>query len=157
MQVTRAAVVLAPSADAFSGTKTTKVIDRGFYGRRLFFVIAHKGSPESGTGRYTITAELCQPDGTSPLAVEFEYWLASGPGDEFGPKQLALPAGFTVPAASEQTIVVHVLPAVVPMSDLIGLRLKTVETVDDPVVGSIVAYCADPVQGGDDVVSMLLS
>jgi hypothetical protein len=153
MQVTRAAVVLAPSADAFSGIKTTKVIDRGFYGRRLFFVIAHKGA----TGRYTITAELCRPDGTTPLAVEFEYWIANGPGDAFGPKQLALPAGFTVPAAAEQTIVVHVLPAVEPMSDLIGLRLKTVETVDDPVVGAIVAYCADPVQGGDAVAPMLLS
>lgn len=153
MQVSRAAVALIFSADAFAGTKTSQVVDRAMYGRRLVFVIVHKGN----TGRYTVTVEACKPDGSDPVAVPFEYQIATGANDTFAARVAATAAGFTVPAAANQTIVLRAYKDEDPNGDRVGLRVKTVETVDDPVLGGIVAYCADPVQCGDDVVAMLLN
>lgn len=151
----RAAVALAFGADAFAGTKTSKVVDRGLYGRRLSFLIVHKGG--AGNGRYTVTLEACKGDGSDPVAVPFRYWLAPAGDDVFNAAVEATVAGFTVPADVDQTIVLQAYRDVDPNGERPGLRVKTVETVDDPVLGGIVATCSDPVQVGDSVESMFLA
>lgn len=151
----RAAVALAFGADAFAGTKTSKVVDRGLYGRRLRWVIVHKGG--AGSGRYTVTMETCLGDGSTPTAIPFRYYLAAAGDDVFAAAVEVAATGFTVPADTDQTIVLEAYPDEDPNSALPGIRVKTVETVDDPILGGILVYCADPVQCGASVESMFLA
>lgn len=130
---------LAPAADAFSGTVTTDVINMKDYGHISFVVQMGVGT----TGTSTITIEAC--DDTTPTnttAIPFVY-QACTTGDTFSGKTAATAAGFTTVAGSNKMYKIEV------DSDALGalgysyIRLKAVESVNDPVAGGILAVLTE--------------
>ncbi len=124
---------LDPIADAFAGTVYSDVINCENLERVLFVI--HVGVGATGTS--TITVEAC--DDTVPsntTAVTFRYREITT-GDTEGAITAAAVAGFTTTAGSSKLVLVEVDTSVLGPTGKGYVRLKAVESVDDPVLGGI--------------------
>lgn len=155
---TRACVVLEHAVDRFTGVQHTDVVYKSLFAEKLDWFITHKDA--LATGRYRISAEICDANGGNAVPVRFFVWVAPAIGnDNFGAivevDAANAAAGYEVPAAAAQTIVVRVPPDAGHKYNRVGVRLTFTETVDSPVEGSVTAFCAQPNWGGDSMPSML--
>ena len=145
--------VLDPVADAFDGTVASDVVNLGKGGSSAFFLI-HKGVGATGTS--TVTVEACDdfvPTTTS--AIPFLYRAITS-GDTPGAVTRAEAAGFTTTAGSSQIYAIQV-----PAENLAGLgypcvRVKAVESVNSPVVGSIIGFVMD-LKSAEDIDPTLIA
>lgn len=124
---------IAPVSDAFTGTQTSDVHDlRESHG--IHFII-YKGV--GATGTFTVTVEAC--DDTTPsntTAIAFAY-RANTSSDTYGALTWAASTGFTVTAGSNHIYIIEVDADMLANSGYKYVRLKTVESVDSPILGGV--------------------
>jgi hypothetical protein len=126
---------LPPAADAFAGTVVTDVINLKNWQHVSFLVQCGAGA----VGTSTITVEAC--DDTTPTnmeAIPFIYQECVS-GDTFGEVKQAEASGFTTAAAANKMYKIEVDAQALAKSGYSYVRLKSVEVVDDPVVGGVIA------------------
>ena len=130
---------LAPAADVFSGTVATDVINMKDYGHISFLIQIGVGT----TGTSTITVEACDDvTPTHTTAIPFIYQECTT-GDTFGGKTAATAAGFTTTAGSNKMYKVEVDSDALGASGYSYIRLKAIESVNDPVAGGILAVLTE--------------
>lgn len=134
---------LDPVADAFSGTVLSDVVSLALYRRAMF--IYYKGVGTTGTSTLTVQASAAN-DGSSPTAIPFKYRRVAS-GDTAGAVTDATTAGFTTTAGSSEIYLIEVDAADTPDGKP-WVHLKSVESVDSPVVGCIIPILGDPRYGG---------
>lgn len=129
---------LPPVADAFAGTVYSDVVEA--MGQSVSFLV-YRGV--GTTGSSTITVQAC--DDTTPAnstAVPFvyrEYTSSDVPGDWTA----ATAAGWTTSVGSNYMFEVKVDPGELAALGYGYVRLKAVESVDDPVLGGILVIIED--------------
>ena len=124
---------LDPVADAFAGTKASDVVNFENYHSMVFVV--YKGVGTTGTS--TLTVEAC--DDTTPsntTAIPFRYKAITS-GDTEGALTAATTSGFTTTAGSSQLYLIEVDQDEMGDTGYGYVRLKAVESADDPVVGAV--------------------
>lgn len=129
---------LDPVADAFSGTVYSDSVSFAKYGRVAFVVYKAVGT----TGTSTLTVE-CSSDAsrTGATAVAFKYRRVAS-GDTGGDVTSATSAGFDTTAGSSELYIVEVDASVCPAGKP-WVHLKSVEVVNDPVLGGILVLADD--------------
>ncbi|TGE33330.1 hypothetical protein [Desulfosporosinus sp. Sb-LF] len=130
---------LPPAADAFSGTVSTDVINMKNYGSACFVVQFGAGA----VGTATISIEACS-DVTPTLttAIPF-FYQACVSGDTYGAITQATAAGFTTAAAANKVYKIFVTDESLALSGYNYVRLTSVEVVNDPIAGGVVAVLTD--------------
>jgi len=126
---------LPPAADAFAGTVVTDVINLKNWQHVSFLVQCGAGA----VGTSTITVEAC--DDTTPTnteAIPFTYQECVL-NDTLGEVKQAEASGFTTAAAANKMYKIEVDAQALAKSGYSYVRLKSVEVVDDPVVGGVIA------------------
>lgn len=127
---------LAPVADAFAGTVATTTIDMKTYPTARAIIAKGVGL----TGTSTITVEKCSDSSANnPEAIPFYYRRITALGVA-GAWTLAEAAGFATTAGSAEVYELAVSDQIEGLAegDKTFVRVKAVEVVDSPVVGSIV-------------------
>lgn len=130
---------LAPVADAFSGTVSSRVVDLGNAHAVTFLV--YKGVGATGTS--TITVEACDdivPTTTSAIAFISRSNTTS---DTWGAATWRATTGFVTTAGSNHMYAIHVDAAMLANSGYRYCRLTMVESVDSPVLGGILIVLHD--------------
>ena len=130
---------LAPAANAFAGTVTTKVINMKNYGGACFVVQGGAGA----VGTATITVEACSditPSATTAIGFFYQECLAT---DVFGPIIQASAAGFTTTAAANKVYKIYVTDESLASTGYAYVRLKSVEVVVGAIAGGVVAVLTD--------------
>lgn len=123
---------LDPVADAFSGTVYSDIIEVG--GEGIAFLI-YKGVGTTGTS--VITVQACDDVGASnSSAVVFWYKQIATTDSGW---TAATTAGFTTTAGSSDMYLIAAPKDVFASTGYKYARLKAVESVNDPVLGGIVA------------------
>lgn len=146
LELSHMEVGLAAIADAFSGTVYSDVFNMKDHNKIRFLV--HWGV--GATGTLTLTAQAC--DDTTPsnrAAVPFKYRVTVGAAEP-GAIVQATSTGFTTTAGSAQIIEVEVTAADIAALGL-GyqyIQLKSVEVVDSPLLGGILAELLEPRHAG---------
>jgi len=134
---------LLPVADAFAGTKYTDVINMKDFGHIQFVIQKAAGA----VGTSTITVEACDDVvPTTVSAIPFKY-QACTTGDTFGALTDAAATGFATTAGANQMYKVEVDADALAASGYGYIRLKSVEVVDDPVLGGVLAILTEPRYG----------
>ena len=124
---------LDPVADAFSGTVYSDIVSMRNYKTAEFII--YKGVGTTGTS--TITVEACDNvSGSNVSAVEFAYQSCTS-GDTYGALTKAETTGFTTTAGSSQLYRIVVDSSELGASGYEFVRLKAVESANDPVLGGI--------------------
>lgn len=124
---------LDPVADAFASTVSSDVVSMA-NAHAVTFII-YKGVGTTGTS--TVTVEAC--DNTTPsntTAVPFRSRACTS-GDTWGALTQRTTAGFTTTAGSSQLYAIEVDANDLASTGYKYVRLKCVESVDDPVLGGI--------------------
>ncbi len=131
---------LAPVADAFAGTVYSDIVNCSNYGRTAFVLIKGVGT----TGTSTITVEASDDtSGSNVSAIAFNY-RAYTSGDTPGALTAATSTGFTTTAGSNHIYVVEVDSEALSASGYKYVRLKAVESANDPVLGGILIQQSAP-------------
>jgi hypothetical protein len=131
---------LDPVADAFSGTVYTDIVSMDNH--KLAEFIIYKGVGTTGTS--TITVEACDDTSASNTsAVAFNYQAITS-GDTAGALTAVTSTGFTTTAGSSQIYVIYVDADALLASGYKYVRLKAVESVDNPVLGGILINLREP-------------
>lgn len=131
---------LLPVADAFAGTVYSDVINMKNWNHAQFVI--QKGAGAVGTA--TITVEACDDVvPTNVSAVPFKYQKCTS-GDTFGELTAAEATGFATTAGANQMYKIEVDSDALVVSGYSYIRLKSVEVVDDPVLGGILAVLTEP-------------
>lgn len=126
-------------ADAFAGTVYSDVINLAEWGAALGII--HKGVGATGTA--TITVEACDDAaGNNPAAITFNY-QAQTSGDTPGDVTAATTSGFATTAGSSQIYKIWIDPQQLPAGQS-WVRIKSVEVVDDPVLGGMLLLGLKP-------------
>jgi len=124
---------LDPVADAFSGTVYSDIVNMGDYAGATFIIVKGVGA----TGTATITVEASDDvSGSNVTAIPFRY-KAMTSGDTEGALTAATTAGFTTTAGSSQRYLIEIDSEELGDTGYQYARLKSVEVVDDPVLGGI--------------------
>ena len=124
---------LDPVADAFSGTVTSDIVDLGNAHAVTFVIVKGVGA----TGTSTITVEACDDvAATTTSAVAFSYRKMTT-SDTWGANTWVASTGVATTAGSSQRYLIHVDADMIASSGYRYVRLKMVEVVDSPVLGSI--------------------
>lgn len=122
-----------PAADAFAGTVATDVVSLDNHLTIEFYV--YKGVGATGTA--TLTIEACDDTvPTTPVAIPFRYQKVLT-GDTHGEMIEVAAAGFATTAGSSQMYKLSVDAQALAALDVKYVRAKSVEVVNDPVLGSI--------------------
>lgn len=160
MEELRFAKGIDPVADAFAGTVYSDVYSMRGYGNILFVIYAGVGA----TGTSTLTVEAC--DNVTPsnqTAIVFWYREMTATDVE-GAITKATTAGYITTAGSSKIILVEAKAADVAAASVNSLtgnqfvRLKAVESVDNPVLGGIhVVLGGDPSRYVEDVKTTVLA
>lgn len=132
---TKVILGIAPAADPFSGTVYTTAINMKTFANVNFHIIKGVGA----TGTSTITVEKnTLADGTGAEAIPFYYRRITAAGVA-GAWTAATTAGFTTTAGSSETYEVAISDQMEGLAkgDKPFVRLKAVEVVDSPVLGSV--------------------
>lgn len=127
---------LAPVADAFSGTVYPTGTNMKNAGHIAWLVI--KGVGTTGTSTITVVAG----DTTSPLtesAVEFHYRRIAANNTTIGSVTAATTSGFVTTAGSGDMYIIEVNAQKLAASGYAYAHLKMVESVDSPVLGTVIA------------------
>lgn len=131
---------LEPAADSLSGTVYSDVLSMKNHGRVRFILVKGAG----GTGTSTITVEACDdttPSNTSAVPFRYRNTVA---GSDPGSITVATSSGFTTSAQGSELYEIEVDVEKL-LSDGYGyVRLKAVESADDPVLAGIVALMERP-------------
>lgn len=126
---------LSPAADAFAGTVVTDVINLKNWQHVSFLVQCGAGA----VGTAVITVEACNDTTpTNTEAIPFTYQECVS-GDTFSEVKQAEASGFTTAAAANKMYKIEVDAQALAKSGYSYVRLKSVEVVDDPVAGGIIA------------------
>lgn len=131
---------LAPVADGFSATVYSDVIDLVNFAKAVFVVLTGVGT----TGTSTLTVEAC--DDTTPSnvsAVPF-YSRTYANSDVPGAVTSRAATGYTTTAGSNRIEVIEVDAEALLASGYRYVRLKAVESANDPVLGGILVMLCDP-------------
>lgn len=131
---------IAPDADVFSGTVGSDVIDVKNFSHVTFLVQKGVGA----TGTQTLTVLAC--DDTTPTttsAIPFKYRACTS-GDTFGALTDATTAGFATTAGSNQMYAIEVDISELGDTGYNYLQLNSVEVVDSPVDGGVLAILSGP-------------
>lgn len=127
-------------ADAFAATVASDVVNLSNYDSVLFIV--HKGVGTTGTS--TITVEACDDVvPTNTAAVTFWYKAITS-GDTEGTLTEATTSGFVTTAGSSHLYLVEVKAAQLAAAGYKFVRLKAVESANDPVLGGILILMGKP-------------
>lgn len=127
---------LAPIADAFSGTVYPAGVNLAQIGRLCFII--QKGVGTLGTSTITVVAG----DDNSPTnesAVPFTYRRVGSDNTTIGAVTPATTAGFTTTAGSGDLYIVEIDAQALAASGYKYALLKAVESVNDPVLGGVIA------------------
>ena len=133
---------LDPVADGLAGTVSSDVVNMEGYNRVLFVV--HGGVATGGTGASTFTVEACDdvtPSNTS--AVDFQS-REIATGDTEAAITARAAAGYVGTAGSSKISLIEVQASALAASGYGYVRLKAVESVNDPVVTSILVIMGEP-------------
>ncbi len=131
---------LPPAADAFTGTVYSDIISMKNF-EHISFII-HGGTGATGTS--VITVEACDDvSGSNVSALPFVYQECVS-GDTFGSITKAATTGFTTTAASNKMHKIDIDADVLAASGYGYIRLKAVESVNDPVTCGILAILTEP-------------
>ncbi len=126
---------LAPVADAFASTVYSDIVNFKNVDEYVFWI--YKGVSTGDSATATITIEACDDTGaTNTTAIAFKYQTNTA-ADTFSVETSATTAGFTTTAGSSQLYKIYVPKSSVYASGYDFVRLKSVEVVNDPVVGAI--------------------
>jgi hypothetical protein len=135
---------LDPVADAFSGTVTSDVVNLANFGSAVFLVYRGVGA----TGTSTLTVEACDDIvPTTTTAVPF-FSKSVTSTDIQGAMTARAAAGFTTTAGSSQQYIIQVDAEELQNAGYSYVRLKAVEVVDSPVLGSIAIVLGNSRFGG---------
>ncbi len=119
-------------ADAFSGTVYSDVFEVA--GDGAVFIL-HKGVGTTGTS--TITIEACSNTAAASTTALPFFYRACTTGDTWGDWTAATTSGFTTTAGSSQLYEIRVPSEHVGAAGYAYIRLKAVESANDPVLGGI--------------------
>ncbi len=137
------AIGLAPVADAFSGTVASDVVNMRDHGSVVFLINIGVGT----TGTSTITVEACD-DVTPSNTTAIPFWYRQNTtNDTQGTITAATTSGFTTTAGSNKLIAVEVRSEDLAASGYKYVRLKAVESANDPVLGGITILLGNPRYG----------
>jgi hypothetical protein len=131
---------LAPVADAFAGTVYPTGFNMKDAGRIAWLVV--KGVGTTGTSTVTVLAG----DTTSPqteTAVEFTYRRIAANNTTIGAVTAATTAGFVTTAGTGDMYIVEIDSRKLAASGYAYAHLKLVESVDSPVLGTVIAIATD--------------
>ena len=132
MEGLRFAKGIDPVADAFAGTVYSDVYAMRDYGRVLFVIYVGVGT----TGNSTLTVEACD-DVVPTNTTAIPFWSREiTSGDTEGAITRRRPAGFTTTAGSSKFVLVEADAKDLP-SEYGFIRLKAVESANDPVLGGV--------------------
>lgn len=124
---------LDPVADAFASTVYSDIVDFRDY-HSLVFVV-YKGVGTTGTSTLTVEASD-DTSGSNTTAIPFRYKAITS-GDTEGALTAATTSGFTTTAGSSQLYLIEVDQQEMGDTGYNYVRLKAVESADDPVVGAV--------------------
>ena len=133
---------LDPVADALAGTVSSDIFNMEGYKRGLFVVYVGVGA----TGTSTLTVEACD-DVTPTTASAIPFWSREIlTGDTEGTMTRRTATGFTYTAGSSKILLCEFdAEDLAEVSGAFGfVRLKAVESVDSPVLASILFIGAEP-------------
>lgn len=132
---------LAPVADAFASTVYPAGINLANY-EDLTFVV-QKGVGATGTS----TIQVVAGDDASPAnesAIPFNYRRIPSDNITPGAVTAATSAGFVTTAGSSDAYVIEINAKALAASGYKYAHLKMVESVNDPVLGSVLAIATGP-------------
>lgn len=124
---------LDPVADAFAGTVSSDVVDMSAFERVAFVVYAGVGA----TGTSTFTVEACDDTTPSNTTAVAYYSREITSGDTEGAITARAAAGYIGTAGSSKIFVFEVTQQQLAATGKRYVRLTAVESVDSPVLGSI--------------------
>jgi hypothetical protein len=131
---------LDPVADAFSGTVYSDVVSMRNFDHATFIIYTGVGA----TGTSTITVEACDDFTPSNVsAIPFRYREITS-GDTPGILTYSENTGYVTTAGSSKIIAVEVDAEKLAASGYPNVRLKAVESVDNPVLGGILILLSNP-------------
>jgi len=134
---------LDPVADAFAATVVSDVINMKNLHRVLFLVYAGVGA----TGSSTFTVEACDDVvPTNVVAIPHHSRLIAA-GDTEGDITARAAAGHIPAVGSSKLIAIEVREDALAASGFGYVRLKAVESVDSPVLGSILVIGESKIPG----------
>lgn len=146
---------LDPVADAFTATQYSDVVSLEDNDAVVFLV--YKGVATGGTATATITVQAC--DDFTPsnrTAVAFKYRRSCNTADAQGALTAATTSGFTTTAGSSEIYEIFVRKEDLASTGYANVQLKSVEGVDDPVVGCILIGMLAP-NYAEDVARTVIS
>lgn len=139
---------LAPSADLYNGSPSTDIINMENYDRVVFLLFQKTSTGNSGTATVTIS-EVDNVLGSNSTAIAFKYRKneSAGTADTFGALTAATSSGFSTTA--NKTAIYAMEVRADQLSDGYPcVKATFTETVDDPVIGSVLVLCGGAKQKG---------
>lgn len=124
-----------PVADALSGTVTSDIVNVKNLLRVLFVV--YGGVATGGTGASTFTVEACDDVSASNVSALPFHSREIATGDTEGAITARAAAGYVGTAGSSKISLIEVREDALAASGYGYVRLKAVESVNDPVVSAI--------------------
>ena len=125
------AVGIGPAADFMSGTVYTDIVNMAGFDRCCFII-----ERVTSTGTSTITVEASDDVSASNVSAIPFYSRDTTTGDTPGTFTSRAATGY-IPAAGAELTEIEVDVAALSASGYHYVRLKAVESVNDPVVGSV--------------------
>ena len=131
---------LDPVADAFAGTVYSDIISMKNHNHAQFII--YKGAGATGTS--TVTVEACSTNAAAATsAIPFNYQVIAT-GDTEGAYTACANTGFVTNAAASELYKIEVDAEALLASGYEYVRLKMVESANDPVLGGILAILSEP-------------
>tara|TARA_Y100000310_G_scaffold246825_1_gene252234 strand:- start:6806 stop:7279 length:474 start_codon:yes stop_codon:yes gene_type:complete len=129
-----------PVADAFAGTANTDIINFNDYHSIVFVVYWGVGT----TGTTVVTVDACDDvSASNTTAIPFRYKAITS-GDTEGALTAATTSGFTTTAGSSSIYLVEVDSQEMGDTGYQYVRLTLTESVDDPILGGVMAIGYGP-------------
>jgi len=126
---------LDPVADAFDGTKYSDIVNVKNLSRVLFAV--YGGVATAGTGASTFTVEACDDVSASNVSAVPFVSREIATGDTEATITARASTGYVGTAGSSKITLIEVREDALAASGYGYVRLKSVESVNDPVVSAI--------------------
>jgi hypothetical protein len=134
-----------PVADAFSGTVYSDIVSMRAYEKCEFIV--YGGVATGSTGTSVLTVEACDDVSASNVSAIAFWYREVVTGDTEGTLTKATTAGFTATAGSSKIAILEISQEDLAASGYGFVRLKAVESVNDPVVGCVLIRQSGPRYG----------
>ncbi|NIM21849.1 MAG: hypothetical protein GTN64_05440 [Candidatus Latescibacteria bacterium] len=146
----KVAQVLAPSSDVYNGNPATSGINMANYDRVTFVLSQVTAGTNTGTATVTVE-EATDTGGTGATAIGFNFYRNEGADadDDLDAEETATTSGFSTTANVTATYMITVKAE--QLSDGSPyVRLQLTESVDDPVIGEVIAICEAKEAGDPD-------